>query len=75
MEESRHISAVLHGREKISSRPGRFATWERTLSTHWIGGWVDPRAGLEAVDKRKNYLASAGNLIPAVQPVARLYTD
>jgi hypothetical protein len=21
--------------------------------THWIGGWVDPRAGLENVEKRK----------------------
>jgi hypothetical protein len=22
-------------------------------STHWIGGWVDPRVGLDAVEKRK----------------------
>jgi hypothetical protein len=21
--------------------------------THWIGGWVDPRAGLDDVEKRK----------------------
>jgi hypothetical protein len=24
-----------------------------TPSTHWVGGWVDPRAGLDAVMKRK----------------------
>jgi hypothetical protein len=26
---------------------------ERTPSTHWIGGWVGPRAGLDNVEKRK----------------------
>jgi hypothetical protein len=26
---------------------------ERAPGTHWIGGWVDPRAGLDAVAKRK----------------------
>jgi hypothetical protein len=25
----------------------------RNPGTHWIGGWVDPRAGLEVVSKRK----------------------
>jgi hypothetical protein len=29
-------------------RPGRF-----TPGTHWIGGWVDPRAGMDNVEKRK----------------------
>jgi hypothetical protein len=26
---------------------------ERAPGTHWIGGWVGPRAGLDAVMKRK----------------------
>jgi hypothetical protein len=26
---------------------------ERTPGTHWIGGWVDSRAGLEAGARRK----------------------
>jgi len=26
---------------------------ERALGTHWIGGWVGPRAVLDAVVKRK----------------------
>jgi hypothetical protein len=30
-----------------------FPPEERTLSIHWIGGWVDPRAGLDDVEKRK----------------------
>jgi hypothetical protein len=35
------------------SRPGRFTARERAPGTHWIGGWVGPRAGLNAVVKRK----------------------
>jgi hypothetical protein len=29
-------------------------------STQWIGGWVDPRAGLDMVEKRKKSLALLG---------------
>jgi hypothetical protein len=29
------------------------ATVAFTPGTHWIGGWVDPRAGLDAVEKKK----------------------
>jgi hypothetical protein len=25
----------------------------KTASTHWTGGWVDPRAYLDVVEKRK----------------------
>jgi len=35
-----------------ASRPGCFTSVERTRSTRWIGGWVGPRAGLDAVVKR-----------------------
>jgi hypothetical protein len=40
----------------------------------WIEGWVDPRADLEAVVKRKN-LCPAGNLVPVVEPVVQITTD
>jgi hypothetical protein len=33
------------------SRPDRFTSGERTSSTLWIGGWVDLRAGLDAVKR------------------------
>jgi hypothetical protein len=35
------------------SRPGRFTSRETAPGTHWIGGWVGPRAGLDTVPKRK----------------------
>jgi len=39
--------------EWSASRPGRFNAGERTTGTPWIGGYVGPRAGLDAVTKRK----------------------
>jgi hypothetical protein len=41
------------GGEWSASRAGRFTTRERAPSTHWIGGCVDPRPGLDDVEKRK----------------------
>jgi hypothetical protein len=35
------------------SRPGRFTPGERTHGPHSIGGWVGPRAGLDAMEERK----------------------
>jgi hypothetical protein len=44
---------ALAGGEWSVSRPSRFTPGERAPCTHWIGGWVDPRAGLDDVEKRK----------------------
>jgi hypothetical protein len=35
------------------SRSSSFTPGEKPQSTHWIGGWVDPRADLDYVEKRK----------------------
>jgi hypothetical protein len=32
----------------VSFTPGGFTPRERTPGTHWIGGWVGPRVGLDA---------------------------
>jgi hypothetical protein len=55
-----------------ASRPGRFIPRERDPGTHWIGGWVGPRAVLEAVVKRKipSPRREANRGTPIVQPVA-----
>jgi hypothetical protein len=47
------LTSALHGGEWSDSRPGRFIPRERVPSKHWIGGWVGPTAGLDAVVKRK----------------------
>jgi hypothetical protein len=33
--------------------PAALLPWERAPATHWRGGWVNPRAGLDDVEKRK----------------------
>jgi hypothetical protein len=40
------VSGQLHAPAGLLSR-------ETTSGTHWIGGWVGPRAGLEVMEKRK----------------------
>jgi hypothetical protein len=41
------LTSTLAGREWLASRPRRFTPED------WIGGWVDPRAGLDDVKKKK----------------------
>jgi hypothetical protein len=55
-----HAPAVLPPRK---SQPG----------THWKGGWVGPRADLDATEKRN--LALVGNQTAAPHPIAHLSTD
>jgi hypothetical protein len=47
------LTSALAVGELSASHPGCFTRGERTPGTHWIGGWVDPRAGLDNVEKRK----------------------
>jgi hypothetical protein len=43
------LTSALDGGGWLASRPGRFTLRERAPGTHWIGGWVGPRAVLDAV--------------------------
>jgi hypothetical protein len=47
------LTLALVGGEWSASRPCRFTPGGRTPGTRWIGGWVDLRAGLNDVEKRK----------------------
>jgi hypothetical protein len=62
------LTSALYVGEWSCTRPSRFTPGERAPGTHWIGGWVGPRAGMDA-------LTLVGNRTPAVRPVARRYTD
>jgi hypothetical protein len=44
------LTSALDRHEWSDSRPGRFTPGERSPGTHWIGGWVGPIAGLDAVE-------------------------
>jgi hypothetical protein len=45
-------STLVRG-ERSASHPCRFTPGERATGTHWTGGWVDPRVGLDDMEKLK----------------------
>jgi hypothetical protein len=47
-----------------ASRPGRFTPDERAPDTHWIGGWVEPRTGLDDMERRKNFALIGTRTLP-----------
>jgi hypothetical protein len=63
------LTSARDGGEFRTSRNGRFAPGDRAPGIHWVGDWVDPRAGLDAMEERR-YFAPAGNRTPDVQLVA-----
>jgi hypothetical protein len=62
------LTSALVGGEWSASRPGRFTPGERAPGTHWIGGWVGPRAGLDDVEKRKFLTLPGLELRPLGRP-------
>jgi len=40
--------------------PGRFTSGVKAPATHWMGGWVGPTVGLDAVAKGKKILPLSG---------------
>jgi hypothetical protein len=44
------LASALDGGEWSASRPGHFTPWEISSDTHWIGGWVGPRAALDNLE-------------------------
>jgi hypothetical protein len=47
------LTSALAGGDWSALRPGRFIPGDTDPGTHWIGGWVNPRAGLDDLEKRK----------------------
>jgi hypothetical protein len=58
---------VLGGGELSASRPGFFSHRE---GSHWVRGYVGPRARTDALQKEKIIIALAGNRAQTFQPVA-----
>jgi hypothetical protein len=48
------LASALDGGEWSASRLGRLTSGEIYPGTHWIGGSVGLRAGLDSSEKRKN---------------------
>jgi hypothetical protein len=48
------LALALDGVEWSALRSCRFSAGEKTSSTHWIGVWVGPRAGLDALSYKSS---------------------
>jgi hypothetical protein len=55
-------TSALGGGEWSASCTGYFTPGERSPGAHWLEGWVGPRTGLDAVEKRKMLL------LPGMEP-------
>jgi len=64
------MTVALEGGESSAARPGRTLPKERT-DTHFTGGWVGPRAGLDGEEN----LVLTGIRSRTVQPLVSRYTD
>jgi hypothetical protein len=71
------LTSALDGGEWSASRPGRFTPRERAPGTHWIGGWVGPRAVLDTLVWRNTSSScwESNPRTPMVQPITQCYTD
>jgi hypothetical protein len=47
------LTSALDGGEWSAPHPSHFTPREIAPGTHWIGGWVGPRSGLDMVSQRK----------------------
>jgi hypothetical protein len=65
------LTTALAGGEWSASRPRRFTPGERSPGTRWIRGWVDPRVGLDEVEKRKFLTLQGLELRPLGRPARR----
>jgi hypothetical protein len=69
------LTSALVGGEWSDSLPGRFTPGERAPGTHWIGGWMGPRAGLDDLEKTKFLTLPGLNFeLSVFQPIASLST-
>jgi hypothetical protein len=75
MGERRYSSSNLDlSTTRSASLSSRLVPAERVTGTHWTGGRVGRRAGLNIAEKRK-ISCPAGNRTLAVQPVVSRYID
>jgi hypothetical protein len=62
------LTSALVGGEWSASYPSRFTLEERASVTYGIGGWVDPRTGLDDVEKRRSLTIPGLEFQPLSRP-------
>jgi hypothetical protein len=70
------LDLVTSWRWVVSLTPVPLCPRGKTPGTHWIGGWVGPRACVDDEERRKFLTLPRFKLQPSfIQPVASHYTD
>jgi hypothetical protein len=64
------LTSALVEDEWSVSRPGHFIPGVRAPCAHWIGGWMDPRAGLDDTEKWKFLTLPGLGLWPFGRPTS-----
>jgi hypothetical protein len=72
MYRSAFLALALVGGDWSASYPCHYTLRETAPSTHWIGGWVGPRAGLDNVEKR---ILESNSDPSVVQPTVSHYIE
>jgi hypothetical protein len=62
------LTSAVIGDEWSASHPDRFVPGERVPGTNRIGGWVDPRTGMDDVEMRQNLSLPGIELRPIGRP-------
>jgi hypothetical protein len=62
------LTSALVGGEWSASCFGSFTPGERASGTHWMGGWLGPRASLDDVKERKFLILPGLELRPLSRP-------
>jgi hypothetical protein len=65
------LTSALVGGERSASSPCRLNPGEEAADTHWTGGWVLPRAGLDDMAKSKFLTLPGLELRPFGRPTHR----
>jgi hypothetical protein len=67
----------LHAMVALGSCPDCTLSWVKDPSTHWTGGWVGPRNGLDTEVRGRILCPCQGSNLshPVIQSIVRHYTD
>jgi hypothetical protein len=63
------LTSILVGREWSASRAASLTPAEGAPGTHWLGGWVGPRTGLDDLERRKILILRGLEPRPLVRPL------
>jgi hypothetical protein len=69
------LTSAQIGGELSASRPGHCTPGEKSTGVLWIGSWVDPRPGVNVVEKKTFLTPPRLDLVMRIKFILHLYKD